>query len=443
MGTKRILPRLPKKRSFLALASILIIVLLVVAACGEEATPTPVPATATPVPQATATPVPQATATSAPPTATPAPTIRPISEWTVSNPATLEELEAALEKHRGESINYVSWGGPDQAAERQAWLEPFAEQFGITFNEESPVVYAKVRSMAETGNILWDLVNGSDQGAWTNITAGAVEKLDFSIIDNRDYAEGQKNDYFGPGIFFSNVVLYSEASVDEKWGGRRPTTMADVFDVENFPGFRSFAAPEWGWKTTIRFALLSEDPSLLETDKFAFAQLTDAQVDSAFEILDGIKDDIKLWWVNGSDCPSLILSGELDICITWNGTAQSYIDEGEPIYLCWECGHLVNGNPWYIINGLKAQDPNKYELVNLYLAWMSWPDIMAKGALYIGYGATNLAASAMYDRPEWDAVRDTLPTSTKNLAGAIFSDPKFDGEASGVMAERYLIYQQE
>ncbi|MFQ5874647.1 MAG: hypothetical protein ACE5JL_12730, partial [Dehalococcoidia bacterium] len=142
--------RWTKKRTVIGVLSILMVVLLVAAACGEEATPTPRPATATPVPPtptpvpATATPIPGATATPVPPTATPppgatatpvpptptptpgAPTgLRPIEEWTVENPATLAEIEFELEKHRGESLVFVSWGGAYQAAQRQAYIEPF------------------------------------------------------------------------------------------------------------------------------------------------------------------------------------------------------------------------------------------------------------------------------------------------------------------------------
>jgi putative spermidine/putrescine transport system substrate-binding protein len=70
-------------------------------------------------------------------------------------------VEAALEDHRGESFVFASWGGAYQGTQRSAWLISFTEQFGIEIIEDSPVEYAKVRAMAETGNIQWDVVDGS------------------------------------------------------------------------------------------------------------------------------------------------------------------------------------------------------------------------------------------------------------------------------------------
>ena len=100
-------------------------------AAGEQPLPTatPVPPTAVPVP--TAAPV---------PTATPDPTaaLRTEDQWTKENPATLEEIEAALEHHRGESFVYVSWGGSDTAARRQAFSTPLHEQFGINVIDDTP-----------------------------------------------------------------------------------------------------------------------------------------------------------------------------------------------------------------------------------------------------------------------------------------------------------------
>ena len=65
---------------------------------------TSVPSTAVSQPTATAMPAQVVTATLEPPTPEQEVVIRPRDEWTVENPATLAEIEAELEKHRGESI---------------------------------------------------------------------------------------------------------------------------------------------------------------------------------------------------------------------------------------------------------------------------------------------------------------------------------------------------
>ena len=76
----------------------------------------------------------------------------------MENPATLAEIEAELEKHRGKSIVVLGPGGAFTAAVRAAYFIPFTEQFGIEVIEDTPTPNtAKWVAAAETGNIDWDV----------------------------------------------------------------------------------------------------------------------------------------------------------------------------------------------------------------------------------------------------------------------------------------------
>lgn len=224
-------------------------------------TPTPFP---TPTPAPTVTPVPTATAIPTPtPFSIPTPTPAPPRQWTPDNPATLQEIEAALKSHRGESLTFATWGGAYEAAQAQAYMAPFQDQFGVEIVTDT-MNYAKVRAQVDSGNLQWHVLDYGGQAAWQAAANGYLEELDFSIIDTRDFLEGGKSPYFGGGgITWSNVMAYSLESVDDKWDGRHPQTMADVFDWDKFPGERSLASPEWSWKTSLRFALLSRHAELL------------------------------------------------------------------------------------------------------------------------------------------------------------------------------------
>ena len=454
-----------RRRIVIGMFSILMIVLLVAAACGEEATPTPVPATSTPVPP-TATPAPAgetpvpATATPLPPgvtppaatatpvsaaTATPAPTtgLRPMSEWTVENPATLAEIEAELENYRGESFVFTSWGGAYQEAQRRAYLIPFQEQFGIEVIEDSPMSYGKARAMVEAGNLQWNVVDYGGQAGWQAALTGVLEELDFSIIDDRDFLEIGRSPYFGGGgITWSNVVAYSTVTWPDP--ETAPKTMADIFDVDRFPGRRALAGPEWSWKTSLRFALLSEDPSLLDTPegRASLSRLSDEQVDRAFEILTEFAPHVNVWWSSGADCPSLLISGELDICTAWNGRIFDAAQEGAAVKICWTCGHMINTDDWGVLAGLKEQDPRKFELVQLFMAWTAFPERNAQVARYISYGPMNTKGVPFLEGPEWDHVRDELPSSAANIGYSILEDEKYDGSISDVMSNRWVEWQQ-
>ena len=128
-----------KKWLVLGLLSLALVALLIVAACGESATATPEAEEAMPEP----TPTAMMEEPDEPSTG-----LRPISEWTVDNPGTHEEVVAALAAHRGGTFTFASWGGAYQAMQRQAFLVPFATEFGIEVVEDGPPDYAKVRAMA-------------------------------------------------------------------------------------------------------------------------------------------------------------------------------------------------------------------------------------------------------------------------------------------------------
>ena len=435
---KTVRGRVTRRRAIIGALGLLLVVLLVAAACGEDAVPTLIPAP-------TARPAPTAVPAAPAPTAVPTTTIRPIEEWTVENPATLEEIEAQLENHRGESFTYAGWGGGDQAAVSAAWLLPFTEKFGIEVIQDGPIQYAKFRAMAETGNITWDSGNGSGQGSWGLGQTDVLEELDFSIIDRRDFQEGSTSEapWFGQVITWSNVVAYSNKAVDELWGGQVPKTMADIFDVEKFPGARSFASPDWSWKTTLRFALLSEDPSLADTPGVpALAQLSPEQVDRAFEILTDFAPNVRVWWTNGTECAQLIEAGEVVICTSWNGSMFSAQQEGSNSTTCWECGHLMATNPWWVTRGMKEQDPNKFELMQLWMAWSSFPEQQANYSKHISNGPINVKAAALMVGPDYDETGPEIPSNPQNAKFGILGDEKFDGDSSAELGERWVEWQQ-
>ena len=181
------------QRTVILVLGVLAFSLLIAAACGETSTPTPAPEPATSVPStavsqptATAVPAQVVTATLEPPTE-PEVTIRARDEWTVENPATLAEIEAELEKHRGESIVIVGPGGAYQAAMRQAYFIPLAEKFGIEVVEDSPnKTPAQWVTAAETGNIGWDVSAHGVADAVALIKTDTLEELDLSAVDIRD-----------------------------------------------------------------------------------------------------------------------------------------------------------------------------------------------------------------------------------------------------------------
>ena len=329
-----------------------------------------------------------------------------MSEWTVDNPATHEEIEAALAAHQGGSFVFVSWGGSYQDMQAKAFLRPFAEKFGVNIIEDGPPDYAKVRAMAHTGNVTWDVVDGSGQAGVTMGLEGVLEELDESIINKADLFPHIRDAPWigGGGSAYSMVMMYSTDTYPD--GGPQPSSWADYLDKEKFPGIRGMIPQDWNWKHMVRWPLIADDPSLLETEegRATLSAMTPEQLDKAWRLVEEQWiPAIDIFTSGIYDCLAFLDSGEVDICQGDNGAAYNGIVEEEfNVAACWECGHDVLTDNWWVIKGIKEEDPKKWELINLFFAWTQHPEIAASQALYQPFGPTNLKSA-----PSWMRLSST------------------------------------
>ena len=459
--------KVTRRRTVVGLLSILMVVMLVAVACGEDATATPVPSTATSVPATSvpATPVPATSvpatsvpatsvpatsvpatsvpATSVPATAAPAPTtgLRPRSEWTVDNPATLAEIEAGLERHRGETIVLMSWGGAYMAAQQSAWLDPILEKFGINVQTDSPGSYAKLRAMAETGNVTWHFADYGTASGVANGLAGASEEIDRSVVDVRDWMDVVVNPWSGGGaITWAWNIAYSTETYPN--GGPQPSTASDFWDVEKFPGDRGMHGAPRSWYVNLRFAQIGANPELLDTaaGRAELTRLSQEQIDEAYVFLEEFKPNVTRWYAQVAECPQLLLSGEVDMCIVPGGRIVALALEGAPVKFCFSCGQLLITDYFAITNGLKAQDPVMYELAEFLMAWMAFPEINVNISKHINYGPVNLKSLSLLDGPAFDTYRPFLATAPETVGFSIIPDVVFDGTIGDVNVDRHATF---
>ena len=407
--------------------------------CGSErVTPTPIPAPyiegtvrarveATlialdlPISPPTVRPTPIARPTRSIPLPTPTPYLRSREEWTAEEPATFEELEAEIEKHRGSSFVFVTWGGIYQAAQRQAYLEPFEEKFGIEIVANSPVESEKIQMMVETGDVTWDVVDvlvgsGNKLGS-----KGYLEELDTAIHGKYWYGYptvARISWGGGGGVLWSTGLAYRLDKINGLWNGKQPSSWADFWDTEGFPGIRLMGDRV---NENIFFAQFALNPEVLESQegRDSIARLTDEQIDLSFHKLEEIKPDVHSWWRYGNECPSALINDEADMCSAWNGRIRNVQAEvgDDNIYYCFECGHLLQAGVFSIPKGT----PNK-ELAELFIAWTGQPEINLEISKYLPYGLLNSQAlPLLYE--SIDATRmDMLATSPRALENAVNVD---------------------
>ena len=420
----------------LGILGLLISIAMVAAACGGDDTLAPAPATATLAARATPTSEPQ---------------IRPIEEWTPEEPATLEELEAELEKHRGESFTWVSWGGAYENAQRAALLTPFEEKFGIVIVEDSPVVYSKFRAMANIEDPEWHIVDLGSQDIRSFIITGDLEPFDMAIVGGTfpDLLPSVQENFphgAGGGSSWTYVLGYNTDEYPE--GTEQPDSWADFFDTEKFPGRR--ATNSW-WPHNPTIGLLADDPSLLETEEgrtFLGGPFTQEEIDRSFDKWRELSEDPEggvIFTEFGVQCPELLISRDIVMGVCGNGRIYDAVRQDDaPLALDWEAGYIVSTDMFGMPAGLKESNPNAYLLANLWAAWSSFPEINAAVSLGITYGPVNLkGAQVIAEDSAYDAVRDSLPLTADTLDYAIFLNERWAGENSDrLQAEWNAVYQE-
>ncbi|ADZ91673.1 ABC transporter substrate-binding protein [Marinomonas mediterranea] len=241
--------------------------------------------------------------------------------------------------YAAESVNFVSWGGSTQDAQKEAWATPFTGQTGIKVIQDGPTDYGKLKAMVESGNVQWDLVDVEVDFAYRAAKEGLLEPLDFSVIDKTNIDPRFVSDYGIGSFYFSFVLAYNMGKLSGQ-----PANWSALFDTETFPGKR--ALYKWPSPGVIELALLA--------DGVAESDLYPLDLDRAFKKLDTIKKDI-IWWGGGAQSQQLLASGEVSMGQFWNGRIFALQEDGVPVGVSWK-QNLVMSDFLVIPKGAKNKD---------------------------------------------------------------------------------------
>lgn len=241
-----------------------------------------------------------------------------------------------------ESVNFVSWGGSTQDAQKQAWANPFSKSSGITVVQDGPTDYGKLKAMVESGNVQWDVVDVEADFALRAASEGLLEPLDFNVI-KKDRIDPRFVSEHGAGSFFFSFVLgYNESKTGT--GAKAPQDWAALFDTKTYPGKRTLY--KWPSPGVLELALLA--------DGVAADKLYPLDLDRAFKKLDSIKKDI-VWWGGGAQSQQLLASGEVSMGQFWNGRVFAVQQDGAPVGVSWK-QNLVMADFLVVPKGAKNKD---------------------------------------------------------------------------------------
>ena len=332
-----------------------------------------------------------------------------------------------------QEVTVMSWGGAYTKSQVEAYHKPFTAQTGIKVNSvdaDNPA--APLKAQVEAGNVSIDVADVEFSDAIRICDEGLLEEIDPSILTDApdgtsaadDFIDGAINDCSVGNIVWTTLIAYDT----NVFSDNAPSTMADFFDTETYPGKRGMRKSP---KAMLEMALMgdgvpaSEVYDLLETEE---------GIDQAFAKLDSIKDDI-VWWEAGAQPPQLLADGEVAMTIVWNGRIFNAIaSEGQPFALIWD-GQIYDLDLFVVPKGA----PNKDEAME-FIKFATSTGPLAEQASWIPYGparVSSIARVGTFHNDDSIDMGEHMPTAPANLTNALQNDFEFWADMDSELSERF------
>ncbi len=215
---------------------------------------------------------------------------------------TIASAQSLSDLH-GKSLSYAGWGGDTQKYQDEVWLKPFAETTGVKIDQTDTPTVAALKTQQEANNVGIDVMQIDS----SIVDAGCGTVFQEAKIDRSQLDPAlDKNKCGVPVVKFSYVLAYNAKKFETA-----PTSVADFFDVEKFPGVR---AARGGISNVglIEGALLADgvEPS----------KIYPIDLERAMKKLERIKDSIEV-----KDSFAILqdglANGEFDMALIPNGRA--------------------------------------------------------------------------------------------------------------------------
>jgi putative spermidine/putrescine transport system substrate-binding protein len=283
------------------------------------------------------------------------------------------------------SIAFASWGGTTQDGQKAAWADPFTAETGVQVLQDGPTDYGKFVTMVESGNVEWDVVDVENDFAVMAGKKGLLEPLDFSVIKRDDLDPRFVNDYSVGSFFYAYTLGYNK----DVYKDAQPKTWNDLFDLEKFPGKRTYY--KWSGPGVYEIALLA--------DGVKPEELYPLDIDRALKKLDTIKKEI-VWWASGAQSQQLLASAETPMGMFWSGRVHLLMKDGANVDMSWE-QNVTAADVLVVPKGTK----NKEQAMK-FLARATSAEGQAEMAKLLGYSPTNLKSIDLLD----EETRESLPS---------------------------------
>ena len=340
-------------------------------------------------------------------------------------------LTAVATASTAADVTVMSGGGAYTQSQVEAYHKPFTAQTGInviSVDADNPAT--PIKAQVEAGNVTVDVADVEYADAIRLCDEGMLEEIDPSILPaspdgtpaTEDFLPGALTDCAVASIVFSTVFAYDSSKFPEG-----PTSIADFFDLEKFPGKRGMRK---GAKANLEMALMADGVSADEV----YATLeTDEGVDRAFAMLDKIKADT-IWWEAGAQPPQLLADGEVAMTTAYNGRIfAAAVAEGKPFEVVWD-GQVYEYDLFVIPKGA----PNMDAAIE-FIKFSTDTQRLADQAKWISYGPARKSSGelvGLYQDGKTE-MAPHMPTAAENLTNALASSYEYWVDRDSELNERF------
>jgi len=331
-----------------------------------------------------------------------------------------------------QELTVMSWGGAYGEAQTEAHVKPWSAASGFAakmVDSDNPAT--PIKAMVEAGNVTVDVASIEYADAIRLCDEGMLEPSDVASLPAGADGTPAADDFLAGAVtecavstdIWSNVFAYDTT----KLTGTVPTTAADFFDLEKFPGKRGLKK---GPKAVLEFALIADGVPVGEVYDVLS---TPEGVDRAFAKLDSIKSEV-VWWEAGSQAPQLLADGEVVMTTAYNGRIfNAAIAESKPFQIVWD-GQIYENEMYAIPKGA----PNKDQALE-FIKYATSTEGLRAQATYISYGPARKSALAeeLIYKDGKTVMGPHLPTAPENMGNALETSADFWVDRNAELNERF------
>ena len=329
-------------------------------------------------------------------------------------------------------LTIMSWGGAYTVSQTEAYYKPWMAATGHKINSvDSDNPAAPIKAQVEAGNVSIDVADVEYSDAVRYCDEGLLEEIDSSTLPPapdgtpaiEDFIEGAVIDCAVANIVWSTVFAYDTT----KFSGDQPSSLADFFDTEKFPGKRGLRK---GPKANLEMALIAD--GVAPADVYETLE-SDEGVQRALDKMDSIKDDV-IWWEAGAQPPQLLADGEVVMTTAYNGRIfGAAVGEGKPFEIVWD-GQILDFDLYVIPKG----SANK-ELAMEFIKFATGTEPLAAQASWISYGPARASSAALVGKYK-DGTTDMgphMPTAPENMTTALVNNFEFWADRQDELSEQF------